>query len=413
MQTRGILVMTSEGAMVLTGKQSLDYSGGVSAEDNYGIGGYEIMGPNGEAQYFAHDLSTAMQILMRHYNHAYVMPGERFPRRAKTNDPATRDVRDYPYSSTRPEDHDLIRVGDIFSDEKNPGRKRAFDMRTVMSAIIDADHRPLERWTDMRDAENVIVWDAHIGGYPVAMIGIESRPIPRHGFIPADGPEQWTAGTLFPMAAKKAARTINSVSGNRPLVVVANLTGFDSSPESMRNMELEYGAEIGRAVASFKGPIVLCAISRIHGGSFVVFSKVLNENIEIAAVEGSYASVIGGVPAAAVVFARDVDIRSKADPRVKSLQEQLAKADGAQKAALQAQLNEVTAVVRSEKVGEIANEFDNIHSVERATRIGSIDYVIPAFTIRPYIIEALGRGIERERRRIANQEKAARQPWSL
>jgi acetyl/propionyl-CoA carboxylase alpha subunit/acetyl-CoA carboxylase carboxyltransferase component len=413
MQTRGILVMTSEGAMVLTGKQSLDYSGGVSAEDNYGIGGYEIMGPNGEAQYFAHDLSTAMQILMRHYNHAYVMPGERFPRRAKTNDPATRDVRDYPYSSTRPEDHDLIRVGDIFSDEKNPGRKRAFDMRTVMSAIIDADHRPLERWTDMRDAENVIVWDAHIGGYPVAMIGIESRPIPRHGFIPADGPEQWTAGTLFPMAAKKAARTINSVSGNRPLVVVANLTGFDSSPESMRNMELEYGAEIGRAVASFKGPIVLCAISRIHGGSFVVFSKVLNENIEIAAVEGSYASVIGGVPAAAVVFARDVDIRTKADPRVKSLQEQLAKADGAQKAALQAQLNEVTAVVRSEKVGEIANEFDNIHSVERATRIGSIDYVIPAFTIRPYIIEALGRGIERERRRIANQEEASRQPWSL
>ena len=351
-----------------------------------------------------------MQILMRHYNHTYVMPGERFPRRAKTNDPATRDVRDYPYSSTRPEDHDLIRVGDIFSDEKNPGRKRAFDMRTVLSAIIDADHRPLERWTDMRDAENVIVWDAHIGGYPVAMIGIESRPIPRHGFIPADGPEQWTAGTLFPMAAKKAARTINSASGNRPLVVVANLTGFDSSPESMRNMELEYGAEIARAVASFKGPIVLCAISRIHGGSFVVFSKVLNENIEIAAVEGSYASVIGGVPAAAVVFARDVDSRTKADPRVKSLQEQLAKTDGAQKAALQAQLNEVTAVVHSEKVGEIANEFDNIHSVERAKRIGSIDYVIPAFTIRPYIIEALGRGIERERRRIANQENAARQP---
>ena len=157
------------------------------------------------------------------YNHAYVMPGERFPRRAETNDPATRDVRDYPYSSTRPEDHDLIRVGDIFSDEKNPGRKRAFDMRTVMSAVIDADHRPLERWTDMRDAENVIVWDAHVGGYPVAIIGIESRPIPRRGFIPADGPEQWAAGTLYPMASKKAARTINSASGNRPLGILTLL----------------------------------------------------------------------------------------------------------------------------------------------------------------------------------------------
>ena len=54
MHTRGILVMTPESAMVLTGKQALDYSGGVSAEDNFGIGGYErIMGPNGQAQYWA------------------------------------------------------------------------------------------------------------------------------------------------------------------------------------------------------------------------------------------------------------------------------------------------------------------------------------------------------------------------
>ena len=46
--------MTPESAMVLTGKQALDYSGGVSAEDNFGIGGYErVMGPNGQAQYWA------------------------------------------------------------------------------------------------------------------------------------------------------------------------------------------------------------------------------------------------------------------------------------------------------------------------------------------------------------------------
>ena len=46
MHTRGILVMTPDSAMVLTGKQAIDYSGGVSAEDNLGIGGYgRIMGP--------------------------------------------------------------------------------------------------------------------------------------------------------------------------------------------------------------------------------------------------------------------------------------------------------------------------------------------------------------------------------
>ena len=54
MHTKGILVMTPDSAMVLTGKQSLDFSGGVSAEDNYGIGGYDrVMGPNGQAQYWA------------------------------------------------------------------------------------------------------------------------------------------------------------------------------------------------------------------------------------------------------------------------------------------------------------------------------------------------------------------------
>ncbi len=402
MHTRGILIMTPNGAMVLTGKQSLDYSGGVSAEDNSGIGGYEnVMGPNGQAQYFAPDLDAACQILMRHYEHAYVMPGERFPRRAKTTDPIMRDIQDFPYVSTRPEDCDLTRVGDLFSEEINPGRKRPFDMRTVMSAIIDADHPPLERWAGMRDADMAIVWDAHIGGYSVAMLGVESRPMPRHGFIPGDGPQQWTAGTLFPMASKKVGRTINSTSGNRPLVVIANLSGFDGSPESLRNNQLEYGAEVGKAIINFKGPIVFCVISRYHGGSFVVFSKVLNENLEVAALEGSYASVIGGVPAAAVVFARDVDTRTKADPRVKAVQEQLAHAPNTLKAALQIRLNEITTMVRSEKVGEVASEFDHIHSVERAQRVGSIDHVIPPSALRPYLIEALERGIEREMQRIA------------
>jgi acetyl/propionyl-CoA carboxylase alpha subunit/acetyl-CoA carboxylase carboxyltransferase component len=404
MHTRGILIMTPNGAMVLTGKQSLDYAGGVSAEDNYGIGGYErVMGPNGQAQYFAPDLSTACQILMHHYDHTYVMPGERFPRRAQTSDPVTRDIRDFPYVSTRPEESDLTCIGDLFSDEKNAGRKRAFDIRTVMTSLIDADHQPLERWSGMRDADTVVVWDAHLGGYPVALLGIESRPIARRGFVPGDGPEQWTAGTLFPMSSKKAARAINAASGNRPLLVIANLSGFDGSPESLRDFELEYGAEVGRAITNFKGPLIFCVVSRYHGGSFVVFSKALNENLEVAAVEGSYASVIGGVPAAAVVFAREVDVRMKADPRIKDLQEQLAQAQGTQKAALQNRLNEVTALVHSEKVGEVASEFDHIHNVQRARRVGSIDHVIPPAALRPYLIEALERGIQRELQRITKQ----------
>ena len=150
--------------------------------------------------------------------------------------------------------------------------------------------------------------------------------MPRRGFPPADGPSQWTAGTLFPRSSKKTARAINAASGNRPLVVLANLSGFDGSPESMRQLQLEYGAEIGRAIVNFDGPIVFCVVSRYHGGAFVVFSGALNDNMAVAAVEGSFASVIGGAPAAAVVFAAEVRKRTAADPRVADLQAAIAEA---------------------------------------------------------------------------------------
>ena len=323
LHTKGILVMTPESAMVLTGKQALDYSGGVSAEDNFGIGGYErVMGPNGQAQYWAPDLEGASRILFAHYDHTYRAPGERYPRRAVTSDPYDRDVQTFPHAPV--EGNDFAVVGDVFSQARNPGRKQPFDMRSVMRSVTDLDREPLERWARLADGDTSIVWDAHVGGIPVCLLAFESHQLIRHGFVPADGPQQWTSGTLFPVSSKKTARAINAASGNRPLVVLANLSGFDGSPESMRRLQLEYGAEIGRAITNFDGPIVFCVVSRYHGGAFVVFSKPLNERVEIAAVEGSYASVIGGAPAAAVVFAREVDDRTAKDARVVEAKARLA-----------------------------------------------------------------------------------------
>ena len=192
----------------------------------------------------------------------------------------------------------------------------------------------------MADADTAVVIDARVGGRSVAVLGVESHPVPRAGFPPTDGPDTYTAGTLFPKSSKKVARAINAASGNRPLVVLANLSGFDGSPESMRKLQLEYGAEIGRAIVNFAGPIVFVVISRYHGGAFVVFSKQLNENMTVLAIEGSYASVIGGAPAAAVVFAGDVAKRTAADPRVAALEARLRVARAEAKAALQLELAE-------------------------------------------------------------------------
>ena len=395
MHTRGILVMTPKAAMVLTGKRALDYSGGISAEDNQGIGGYDrIMGVNGQAQYWARDINEACHILFRHYEHTYVLPGERFPRRAETTDPVERNVQSYPHSENGEEG--FAWVGEILSDETNPGRKKPFDIRRVMMAVIDQDHPPLERWAGMRAAETAVVWDAHLGGYPVCLIGFESRSVPRLGFVPADGPDQWSAGTLFPQSSKKVARAMNAASNNRPVVILANLSGFDGSPESMRRLQLEYGAEIGRAVVNFKGPIVFCVISRYHGGAYVVFSRALNDQLEVAALEGTYASVIGGAPAAAVVFAGEVEARTRKDERLQALNLAMLQAEGGEKARLRAQSNELFKAVYSEKLGEIANQFDRIHSVHRALSVGALSCIIPPATLRPYLIQAVERGMKVE-----------------
>jgi acetyl/propionyl-CoA carboxylase alpha subunit/acetyl-CoA carboxylase carboxyltransferase component len=385
MHTRGILVMTPGSSMVLTGKDALEFSGSVSAEDNLGIGGYDrIMGPNGQAQYQAPSLADAIRILLRHYDHTYVAPGERHPRRARTADPRDRDVRPFPHGKVGAAD--FATVGDVFSAEHNPERKKPFDIRRIMAAVADQDHATMERWRDLRGGDTAVVWDAHLGGWPVCLLGIESRPIPRLEFVPADGPGVWSAGTLFPQSSKKIARALNGASGVRPVVVLANLSGFDGSPESMRRLQLEYGAEIGRAVVNFRGPIVFCVVSRYHGGAFVVFSKTLRSDMEVVAVAGARASVIGGAPAAAVVFAREVETRAKKDPRVQE-------AEKATDAGARARLNELLARVRSEKVGELAEEFDAIHSVERALRVGSIDRILPPEELRPYLVGAVERGL--------------------
>jgi acetyl/propionyl-CoA carboxylase alpha subunit/acetyl-CoA carboxylase carboxyltransferase component len=397
MHTRGILVMTPNAAMVLTGKRALDYSGSVSAEDNQGIGGYSrIMGLNGQAQYWAPNVHEACHILLRHYDHTYVLPGERFPRPAPTTDPVSRDVGAYPHSTDG--ENGFARIGEIFSDETNRGRKKSFDIRKVMMATVDQDHPPLERWAGMQGAETAVVWDAHLGGYPICMIGIESKPLARLGFVPADGPDQWTAGTLFPLSSKKVARAINAASNNRPVVLLANLSGFDGSPESMRKLQLEYGAEIGRAVVNFKGPMVFCVISRYHGGAYVVFSRVLNEQLEIAALEGTYASVIGGAPAAAVVFASEVEARTRKDLRLESLNQAMAQAESLEKGRLRAQWKELFKIIHSEKLGEMANEFDRIHNVERALGVGALHHIIPPSHLRPYLIHAVERRMSVEKK---------------
>jgi hypothetical protein len=54
----------------------------------------------------------------------------------------------------------------------------------------------------------------------------------------------------------------------------------------------------------------------------------------------------------------------------------------------------LTDAVRSEKLGEVAEEFDRVHSIQRALEVGSVDRIIAATSLRPYVVDALERGID-------------------
>jgi acetyl-CoA carboxylase carboxyltransferase component len=256
-------------------------------------------------------------------------------------------------------------------------------MRALMGAVVDRDRGHLERWRNWRGAETAIIWDACLGGYPVCLAGIESSNLARGGDHPADGPSSWTGGTLFPLSSKKMARALNAASGNRPMVILANLSGFDGSPESMRKLQLEYGAQIARAVVNFRGPVIFLVVSRYHGGAYVVFSRLLNPSVRVSAVEGSFASVIGGGPAATVIFAREARARAAREPRIVALRRQ-AQADpgSAARDTLDAAYQEVLL----EKQAELAAEFDAIHTIGRAREVGSLEDLISPDDIRPYLI---------------------------
>ena len=384
--TNGLLIMTDEGTMVLTGKKALDFSGSVSAEDNIGIGGVEkIMGPNGQAQFRVPDLVAAYQLLFRHYRLVYRKLSHKYGTAKETLDDTNRNVCDYKYNDTQNQGFDT--VGDILG-KSNSERKKPFEMRQIMHAVRDQDADFIERWHNMRDAETAIVWETQLGGYSVGMLGIESRPLKRFGDIPNDGPDTWTGGTLYPLSSKKVARAINAFNKKLPVVILANLSGFDGSPESLRKLQLEYGAEIGRAVVNVSGPLIFVVVSRYHGGAYVVFSKTLNPDMKVIALENTFASVIGGAPAAAVVFPRDVLKNTFNDPQIVTAQEKL-KLGKIEKA----DFDDLFEKVHFEQQAKLAQNFEKIHSVERALKVGSIDDIIAPEKLRPYLVSTLSQEI--------------------
>jgi len=94
-----------------------------------------------------------------------------------------------------------------------------------------------------------------------------------------------------------------------------------------------------------------------------------------------------------VVFTREVERRAMRDARVVAARERLDRAAESDPAGHRGELHRTIDAVRSEMLGAVAAEFDRIHDIDRAVAVGSVDRVLTAAQLRPYLIDAIERGL--------------------
>jgi hypothetical protein len=58
----------------------------------------------------------------------------------------------------------------------------------------------------------------------------------------------------------------------------------------------------------------------------------------------------------------------------------------------------------------MASEFDHVHSVQRALEVGALHRIIPPANLRPYLIDAVERGMAREEESSKREVQGAGEP---
>ncbi len=105
------------------------------------------------------------------------------------------------------------------------------------------------------------------------------------------------------------------------------------------------------------------------------------------------------------MFAREVEKRTSEDSRIVEIQiARCARAAGAERGRLRGRLAELRREVKAAKIGELADEFDRVHSIHRAQArgVGALRSSRPR-ELRPYLIDAVERGIKRELRLVGRE----------
>ncbi|XP_074966292.1 acetyl-CoA carboxylase 2 isoform X3 [Phalacrocorax aristotelis] len=134
-------------------------------------------------------------------------------------------------------------------------------------------------------AQTVVVGRARLGGLPVGVIAVETRPV--EVTIPADpaNPDseakiiQQAGQVWFPDSAFKTAQAIRDFNREHlPLMIFANWRGFSSGMKDMYDQMLKFGAFIVDSLRDFKQPVLVYIPphAELRGGSWVVIDPTIN-----------------------------------------------------------------------------------------------------------------------------------------
>jgi hypothetical protein len=404
MDTKGVLIMTETGSMALTGHKawlmalkSLTHSLDIesAANETYpeglkNLGGYSnIYGPNSEAMAYTPNLEAACELLIRHHYFSYMASDEKLVSLRGRKD---ENQIDSPIAL------EILRR-EILNIQKGKLANR----EAILEALRDPDSPPsLKWWLDakgikvqristrgcMGQEPHTIVQEMMIGSQPTMVI-----------FPPS--------GSLTPADSGIIAHAIYKASGQLPVLIIVNLTGFNCDPLSMENQQLSLGASICQAIVEHQGPITVVNLGYLIGGTFVVFSKQLNPLLKLIAVEGAHIQVVGGKVAAKVVFHHRILQQAKKDPRLDNLFDHvdhslpgrtfeesqhriLANRDEEKHSDYEIKLRKIMEELESEE----NVSYDALHNEQRALKVGAIDAIVSYDDLKKGIVQVQEQSID-------------------
>lgn len=174
--------------------------------------------------------------------------------------------------------------------------KRAYDVRAVLSHLVDGGHF-LEVQAGF--ATNVVCALARLNGYPIGVVANQPR---------------FLAGCLDINASDKAARFVRFCDAfNLPLLTLVDTTGYLPGKQQEYGGIIRHGAKLLYAYAEATVPKLTLILRKAYGGAYLAMcSRSLGAD-QVFAWPGAEIAVMGPEGAADIIFRREISAAANPD----------------------------------------------------------------------------------------------------